>query len=102
MPRMSIKKLASEKALQNYIVQMCKEYDILCYKFASPSKRGVPDLLLFNRYGIGGFIEVKNPLGTGRLSPLQKHELDILTAQRVYTYVIKDAETATIISASMM
>jgi hypothetical protein len=62
--------MATEKSLQQWTKRACKDYDILCCKFASPGRRGVPDLLLVRRGGVF-FIELKTPTGTGRLSDLQ-------------------------------
>lgn len=84
----------TEKDLQNYIRKQCKLNNILCYKFASPAKRGVPDLLLVGTQGTVYFVELKSPAGTGSLSKLQKREIAILTAHNANVQVIKCKEGA--------
>ena len=50
-----------ESTIENYLVRRCKEQGILCYKFVSPSHRGVPDRLLIFPHGLVTFIELKAP-----------------------------------------
>ena len=85
--------MKSEKALQNFIVREAKKLDILVYKFASPARRGVPDLLLIPPSGQVFFIEVKNPNGKGRLSPLQEVECAKIGV-RVAVYIVADPDKA--------
>ncbi len=86
--------MRTEKNLQDYIKKQCKTHDILCYKFASPAQRGVPDLLLITRVGVVWFVEVKSPVGTGRLTELQLRHLTRLAAHRVGTAVIDSTAKA--------
>lgn len=83
----------TEGDLQKYIQRHCKHHCIAYYKFASPARRGVPDLFLIYDGRII-FVELKSPAKTGRLSLLQKHELDLLTAQGAECYVIDDYQQA--------
>ena len=85
----------SESSLQACIKKMCKENNILCYKWSSPSCRGVPDLILVFPSGRVTFVEVKNPNGKGRLSDLQKLQIDKLTKQGASVYVCDSKEIAT-------
>lgn len=66
----------TEKGLQAKIVKFLKAKNCLAYKFASPSMRGVPDLLVITPTGDVFFIEVKHPNGKGVLSPLQKERIN--------------------------
>ena len=50
-----------ESAIEAYLVRRCKAEGILCYKFVSPSHRGVPDRLLIFPKGLVTFIELKAP-----------------------------------------
>lgn len=84
----------TEKILQNKIAVNCASMGVLCYKFASPAKRGVPDLLLFNKFGNCCLIEVKNPNKTGRLSKLQKHEIGVLRSANVEVHVCDEITQA--------
>lgn len=86
--------MPSESTLQSFIVKLCGKYGVLCYKFSSPSRRGVPDLLLLCE-GRVLFIEVKNPNGKGRLSPLQEIEIDRLSRNGFAVEVIDSKEYAT-------
>ena len=50
-----------ESTIENYLVRRCKELGVLCFKFVSPSHRGVPDRLLIFPHGLVAFIELKAP-----------------------------------------
>lgn len=77
----------TEKGLQKKLGEACKRYGVLCYKFASPSKRGVPDLILINE-GRVVFVELKSPTGNGRLSELQKLEIKTLREHGATVFVV--------------
>lgn len=83
--------MLTESGLQKYCVQMAKKCGILIYKFASPSQRGVPDLLLVYG-GHTTYLELKSPSGKGRLSPLQKREHAKLAMVGVHVYVAETKE----------
>lgn len=60
-----------EREIEHYFVQRCKELNVLCYKYTSPSHAGVPDRVVV---GItpGGialtiFVELKRPGGKTRI-----------------------------------
>ena len=82
--------MASESSLQAKLVQLCNKAGILAYKMRSPSRRGVPDLLLMHA-GYCIFIEVKSPNGTGRLSPLQVRTHEQLESFGMSVHVVSDA-----------
>ena len=50
-----------ESTIESYLVRRCKELGVLCYKFVSPSHRGVPDRLLIFPKGLVTFVELKAP-----------------------------------------
>ena len=50
-----------ESTIESYLVRRCKELGVLCYKFVSPSHRGVPDRVLIFPKGLVTFIELKAP-----------------------------------------
>lgn len=86
-------KTLTEGALQRYTQDACRREGIACYKFASPSRRGVPDLMLIYD-GRVVFVELKSPTKTGKLSALQHHELTLLTSHGAEVYVIDSYEDA--------
>ena len=65
---------------------------MLVFKFASPSHRGVPDLLVITDTGYTFYIEVKNPNGKGRLSKLQELTIQSIRQQGAMVYVINSIE----------
>lgn len=62
----------------------------LCWKFESPSQRGVPDRLIIVPDGRVIFAELKTP--SGRLSPVQKYVLGELRKRRVDARVLRGLE----------
>lgn len=82
----------SEQALERYLVLEAKRCGWLCYKWVSPAQRGVPDRILIAPGGQVTFIELKNPNGAGRLSPLQEVTLGKLTAQGCDVRVLHSKE----------
>lgn len=68
-----------EKTVENHLRKRVKECGGLCFKWSSPSHRGVPDDIVFI-YGEIWFVEVKKP--GGRTTKLQ----DLVMSQiREYT-----------------
>jgi hypothetical protein len=80
--------MTTEAKFQAYVCKKCSDYGILVYKFESPARRGVPDLLLVFPGGEIVFLELKNPAGTGRLSKLQLVEINRLRHQGATVYVV--------------
>jgi Holliday junction resolvase-like predicted endonuclease len=94
--------MKTEKQLQAWLVKQCKKLGILTYKFASPSHRGVPDLILIFPGGKTVFVELKSEKGTGRLSELQKRTIERMRVQGAPVYVAStEAEINTIINTYM-
>lgn len=75
-----------ENKIENYFVKKAKENQCLCYKFISPSNRGVPDRILITPDGITHYVELKSE--TGKLSALQKKIIKSLLMQNAPIYVI--------------
>jgi hypothetical protein len=86
--------MAVEKDLQLYITKRAHSLGMLCYKFESPSKRGVPDLLVATKKGVVFFIEVKHPDRTGRVSESQKAVFDRFREQELRVYVVETRDEA--------
>ena len=84
--------MSTEKTLQAACLRDAKVKGWLTYKFASPSKRGVPDVIMI-RGGRVVFVEFKHPNGTGKLSPLQEIEINKLRGQDMEVYVINNRGT---------
>ena len=60
----------NERALQTKCLNAARNNGWWAAKFASPARRGVPDLVMI-KDGRTVFVEVKHPDGTGRLSKIQ-------------------------------
>lgn len=60
---------AAEAHVEKYLVTQCKKHNILCWKFTSPGRTGVPDRIVIAR-GRTVFVETK--ARDGILSPRQK------------------------------
>lgn len=50
-----------ESLIEQKAGKLCKEHDVLFYKFSSPSNRGVPDRILVFPGGRVVFVEFKAP-----------------------------------------
>lgn len=66
-----------ESALERKVVAHCRAAGVLCYKFSSPARRGVPDRILLYR-GRVMFLELK---AEGKKpTKLQEREISVLHA----------------------
>lgn len=86
--------MKSEKDLQNYLKAQCFANSLLFYKFASPARRGVPDVMIVHqKQGVAHsrvrFVELKSPSGKGRLSALQMYEIGRLRDAFVPVHIIE-------------
>lgn len=81
-----------EKDLERKVVAYAKSVDVLCYKFSSPSHRGVPDRVLLGPNGKVGFLELKR-LGQ-RPTALQLHILNLYTSRNVNAAWVDNLESA--------
>lgn len=82
----------NEAALQKWFVKGLKDARHLVYKFSSPAKRGVPDLIIIRPNGSVFFVEMKNPMNTGLLSKLQQVEIEAMLLQNAEVYIASDVE----------
>lgn len=65
--------MKSEKSIEAAVTKYAKAQGCLCYKFVSPSNRGVPDRIIIGPTGKVLFLELKAP---GKVpTPLQAHTL---------------------------
>ena len=81
----------SEKNLQAKCLKRARLNGWLTYKFASPARRGVPDVIMV-RQGEVVFVEFKNPNGKGKLSKLQEVEIAKLAAEDMFVYIVSSEE----------
>lgn len=79
-----------EKILETKITKKAKELGFLTYKFSSPANRGVPDKVFITPTGEIFFIEFKST--KGKLTELQKHEINNLWNYQIDTHVVRDIE----------
>lgn len=63
-------KVTRESAIEKHLQYRVELAGGLCWKWASPGRRGVPDRIVLWPRGAVSFVELKAP--GGRLSPLQK------------------------------
>lgn len=70
-----------EKDLERRLVDWCREHSVLCYKFSSPARRGVPDRILIFPGGGVFFLELKSPETRAKPTPLQARKLKKLADQ---------------------
>ena len=75
--------MISEAQLEREVVEFCREYKLLTYKFSSPSRRGVPDRIILYK-GRALFLELKR-VGK-KPTALQEWELDNLRASGCSAY----------------
>ena len=63
-----------ERVIERYLVDRCRELDVMCLKFTSTGHIGVPDRLLLGRDATGAavalFVELKRPGGKPRPSQI--------------------------------
>ncbi len=66
--------MKSERALQNYLITQATARGIYARKTVTPGRSGFPDVMLAYK-GRVVFVELKTPLGGGKLSKLQVREI---------------------------
>ena len=80
----------TESVLQAKLIRKLRAVGWLAYKWTSPGRRGIPDLIVFAPDGKAYAIEVKT--ATGRVSMFQDREIARLLQQNVYACVIRSEE----------
>lgn len=76
----------TEKALEKLFVRRVKELGGITFKFTSPGNVGVPDRIVITPKGRVWFVELKTK--TGRLSKMQKYQLERLRRQNCNVVVL--------------
>lgn len=89
----------TEGELQRWFVSALQDEGHLVYKFASPAKRGVPDLCIIDKSGDTYFVEMKSPNGGGVLSPLQKVQIRKMLDNHVEVYIASSISDCVAIEA---
>ena len=82
--------MLTEKAIERLFVRKVQERGGLSYKFVSPGNIGVPDRIVITPSGEVLFVELKTE--TGRLSPVQEHQLERLRRQNCNAIVLYGKE----------
>jgi hypothetical protein len=75
-----------EKTIEQYLIKQVKSVGGSCYKWSSPSQRGVLDQIIIWKYGIIDFVELKTE--KGKLSELQEFVIKQLNKQGCSTFVL--------------
>jgi hypothetical protein len=91
----------TEKLLQRKVMTEAKKRGIFAAKMEAVGQRGFPDLLLLKN-GRYVLMELKHPDGTGRLSELQKHMIDVLRGHQAEVHIVHDLSVAIDILESML
>ena len=81
-----------EKDLERKVVAYAKSKGVVCYKFASPGNRGVPDRILISPKGNICFLELKRP--GQKPTALQLHVIDTLRKQNANAGWVNDLSVA--------
>lgn len=81
----------TEAQLERKVVEFCREYKLLTYKFSSPAHRGVPDRIILH-HGRALFLELKRP--GKKPTKLQERELEELRAVGCTAHWTDSFETA--------
>ena len=87
----------TEGELQKWFVKELRKEGYLVYKFSSPAKRGVPDLLIIDYDGDAFFVEMKHPNGKGKISPLQKVEFRKMLTQGCRLHIASSVDDCILI-----
>ncbi|MFB7919282.1 hypothetical protein [Streptomyces sp. NPDC056061] len=84
---MSLYTSEREKRVERYLLTRCRELGLLCMKFTSPARGGVPDRIVVSHSGTV-FVEVKRPGGI--LEPRQRAVHAKLRRFGAVVYVVDD------------
>lgn len=75
-----------ESQIERSVCLYAKSVGMLCYKFTSPGRAGVPDRIFLTPHGGVFFVEFKRP--GGKLRPLQENEHRVIRKHGHDVYVI--------------
>jgi hypothetical protein len=87
------RKQVKESTVEDAVDREAARYDGTTRKFTTPGRRGVVDRLVILPGGVVGFIECKRPVG-GKLSALQKREIDSLRSYGLRVAVVSTVSEA--------
>lgn len=87
-----LKRITTEAQLEKYGKKELRSIGCLVYKFVSPAKRGVPDDIVVCPDGQIIFIEYKAPNGSGKLSKIQRVEIQKLRDNKARVLIIEHVE----------
>lgn len=82
-----------EKAIEKKVCDYAKSQGLLCYKFVSPSQRGVPDRIFITKQGFVFFIEFKYK--NAEPEPEQKRKIKEIRDHNAYVFVVNTVEGGT-------
>ncbi len=82
-----------EKAIEKKVCDYAKSQGLLCYKFVSPSQRGVPDRIFITKQGLVFFIEFKYK--KAKAGSVQKRKIKEIRDHNVYVFVVNTVEGGT-------
>lgn len=86
-----MKVFKTEAELEKACVEYAEGQGVLCYKFVSPGKTGVPDhIFIFPGSGETVYVEFKHPNGLESLDPLQIVRRDDISGQGAAVYACDD------------
>ncbi|MFC8125499.1 VRR-NUC domain-containing protein [Streptomyces sp. NPDC057302] len=88
-----------ESTIENYLLSQCRAHGILCLKFVSPTRAGVPDrIVVAPRSTV--FVEVKCP--GGRLRKLQQRTHAKLRRHGAEVHVVDDKPSVDVLIAVLL
>jgi len=83
--------LTVEKDIETYLKNKVEAAGGMCLKFPTIHTEGIPDRIVLLPIGNVAFVELKRPEG-GRLSEIQKYQINKLRNIGLQVYVIKDKQ----------
>jgi hypothetical protein len=86
--------MQTEKALQVYFINKCRQAGALAYNMTCVGRRGFPDVLVVDKRGGTHYIELKSPTKKGVLSGHQKRFIADLEERGADVHVIDSKQKA--------
>lgn len=88
-----------EKPVENYLLNACRTQSLLCFKFISPARGGVPDRVVISP-GRTVFVEVKRP-GEGP-DPRQKRMHAKIRRHGGEVFIVDDKKSVDALIADLL
>lgn len=63
----------AENHVEGYLLKQCEQHQLLCFKFVSPGRNGMPDRVVIGNHRVV-FVETKAPGGKPRKLQLVVHQ----------------------------